>query len=159
MALRSIYGMRGFASDEDLDAALADRRIKTVTLTWSDPELREVMTGRTLAIRRGQGRDWERWLKAHSLGHACLHVGKQAEIPEALVAWQETQAEEFAGWFIIGEPSAHYGGFPLTLRYVAATGAMPLECVEKWWRMVGGGLVGTVPYRLARSAHWSRVQA
>ncbi len=85
------------------------------------------------ALRRGQGRLWERWIKAHILGHFVLHVGDQTVLPRSFVTYQEKQANEFAGWFIIGEPRDLWQGFPLTTWKAAELARVPDYCLARWW--------------------------
>lgn len=148
MDLRALYGIEGFASDGDLDALLADRKVPVVMTRWAslDPLPEAVVSGR-LHLRRGQARSWDRWGKAEGIAHVVLHTGRQSEMPLAMVALQERQAAEFAGWLIFGDLYERYGCgvFPVTYRLVAEAARVPVECVERWWQIVGGAGTATWP--------------
>jgi hypothetical protein len=156
MFLRTIYQVEGVASDEHLDAMLADRSITVITSREMPVPYEELLHQKTLALRAGLGRPRERWNKAHALGHIALHVGNQWEMPQPFVDLQETQADDFAGWLVFGDLSDLYVGFPITGRYLAEAGKVPLECVEKWWRAAGGSVMRQPRYELARDFHWAR---
>lgn len=153
MQLRSVYGIEGFASDGDLDVLLAAKGVEILTLSWSAVGLRELLVGRFLALRRGQSRDWERWLKAHALGHLLLHEGDQRQMPPLVVDRQEQQSEEFAGYLVIGEPHTHYSGYPVTTRSVASAARLPVECVDRWWNRVAGWYANDPRYVAARAVY------
>lgn len=148
LVLRAVYGVEGFATDGDLDAMLADRRIPQVMTSWKllGP-LPEVYVDSTGFLRRGEQREMLRWLKAEVLAHFTNHTGDQTTMPLAAVALQERQAAEFAGWLIFGDLYERYGCgvFPVTYRLVAEAARVPVDCVERWWEIVGGAGTATWP--------------
>lgn len=162
MALRTIYGVEGVIADRTLDEMLADRCIPVVmTTTERLSPLWEVFASRVCHLRRAQGPEWHRWGKGEALGHDGLHVGDQTVLPLTAVALQERQACEFTGTLIYGDPAETFGWppFAVTVAMVAAAARVPEECVEQWWRIVGGELAHTEPYQLARESAWWQMPA
>lgn len=155
--LRDLYRIEGVAERSTLDAMLAHLGSPVITSIDLPPPLRDLYAEPLLLLRRGLGIAWEKWLKAHVIGHRWLHVGNQLEMPMPLVDWQERQSEEFAGWLIWGDPARLQGGLTVTTHHVAETAHVPLECVEKWWRIVSGELAQEPHYSLMRERHWARV--
>jgi len=140
--MRGSYDVDGIASEADLDVML--RHLGVAVLTSSDipPPLRDLYAGGRVALRRGQGREWEKWIKAHVIGHRLLHTGNQLDAPLSWVRYQERQADEFAGWLIWGDlrESLDDPPYPITTRLVASEARVPEGCVERWWQIVGSGL-------------------
>lgn len=155
--LRGLYQVDGAMNASTLDRLLKHLQSEVFTLSNLPGPLRDLYAEPLLYIRRGQGQPWEKWIKAHVIGHRLLHVGNQLEMPATFIDYQECQAEEFAGWLLWGDPAKLRGGLTVTTRNVAEVAAVPVECVEKWWRIVGGQLAREPYYVLARDWHWAKV--
>lgn len=142
---RAIYGIEDFASEVDLDAILADTQVKPVMVSHRViGPLPELMVDGQGYLDRLVERPWRRWLKAELIGHYSLHTGDQTLMPIAAVAKQETQAVEFAGWLLFGDVYERWDGgrnFAVTYDLVAEFGRVPLECVQRWWEIVGAETV------------------
>lgn len=160
MFLRAVYGIGEIATREDLDALLADRDIP-ILMSSSRVlgPLIETYVGHRGFMRRGLESPWDRWLKAEIVGHFALHDGDQTEMPLTMVAHQERQAHEFAGFLIWGDPAVTFDWPPyaVTTELLAEEARVPRSCVEKWWSIVGGELGAEPHYALMRHWHWARV--
>lgn len=102
LALRKYLGIRGRATEDDLDGVIADFGVQ-VQASELPPELPfEVVAGDTVIIRRGLTTRDRCWGKGHALAHLVCHCGDQRQLDGVLVDKQELSADEFAVWFLLG---------------------------------------------------------
>jgi hypothetical protein len=125
------YRLRSPVSEPALDRALVRRRIDVIE-TPADFIFPEFRCGRVIAIRADVPAPWRLWLKAHALGHYLMHRGDQILDAHLIdVPKQERQAEEFAGWLLLG------GTWRLMPPWeLAEYHDLPEECIRKWLGIV-----------------------
>jgi hypothetical protein len=142
LKLRTVYDINDFARETDLDEILSDLGSPTVlTNDRALGPLPEVLVDGRSYLGRAVDALWRLWLKAELIAHLVLHQGDQTMMPMAAVGLQERQANELAGWLIFGDLYERWGCgvCPVTYVLVAEYARVPVECVERWWAIVGAG--------------------
>lgn len=135
LTLRSQHGIRGILGDCSLDDIMSGAGLSVEQRTFRSG-LAEVVVDQTVVLGSGLTHPWQRWLKAHALGHNLLHAGNQVEMPALMAGQQERQAEEFAGWLIFGPLPFGLRECTIDARILAEWGEVPVECVRHWWLIV-----------------------
>ena len=108
-AIRMLYGIRGVASEEDVDRALEGHGLTIHERHPFRGRVKGLLIEDHVFIRRGLQSGERAAVKAHELGHYVLHEGNglYLQVTQRFVGQRrERQAQLFAGALILGSPSA-----------------------------------------------------
>jgi len=95
--------------------------------------VREFRVGNVIGVRSDLDAAWRLWETAHGLGHFLLHAGDQTDGAGSLDnRRQERQADEFAGWLLVGRR-----GLLLPPWEAAESYGVPEEKLRTWLTIVG----------------------
>ena len=130
LRIQKRYRLARPIQETDLDRVLHTLGFRVVEIPVSLPVL-EFTWGHTIGIRADQSPRSRLWLKAHALGHCLLHVGDQTTLDNWWLRHQERQAEEFAGWLLIGHIKVAAEPWDLADYY-----DVPQERVQYWLQLV-----------------------
>ncbi len=126
--LRAWLWQDGFSTD-DLLAALATHLAVQVRLVPALPfGLPGAILDRLVVLDQHLPAPERRWVLAHELGHAALHVGNILVLSDSVwLRRQDRQADLFAGAYLLGEPPV-----AAEPRALAWETGLPVDRVH-WW--------------------------
>lgn len=124
--IRQEFELGETVDDYDLEAVCAALGLEVRADAKLEGELTERYRPGRVSIRRGLRDNLVRWLTAHGLGHQVLHQGSRWQ-DDQVVARQEREAEEFAGWLFMERNWALHQPWEL-----AEMHDLPQWRVERW---------------------------
>lgn len=138
LRMRAHHDVHGIITEDQLDVILDDLHVQTVEVRGAPDSLSEMVAGGTLFLARRLCRQRRRWLKAHAIGHVELHRGNQFAQARLQTRRQERQAEEFAGWLILGNVAWTPSNEHVTIfaAAVAEWADVPPDMLSRWWTYV-----------------------
>lgn len=142
------YKLLGIVTDEQIDVILADHGVRLIDDWPFAGDVMEVYSNGYIGLRAGLDYAWKRFLKAHALFHHLCHGGNQFRLSDLIRARQESQANEFASWLLLGGILVPEDA-QFTVWHIAETAGVPVHFVKQWLRqtvllLIAGASLGTL---------------
>ncbi len=130
---RSLWGIRGVVTDDQVDGILDDLGIRWELVSWLPGDLPEILIGSRLQILASPDRRQIRYSKLHILPHVGMHNGSQFTLDKGYVYKQEYQCDDFVARFVTDTIPLEWRG---TEHLIAEYLELPGEYVRRAWPII-----------------------